>query len=1089
MDKKRWLAALVVPMLLSFFTAAAQDVKQNSNREVKSSAQKGLLSGLVLDGETNTPLEGVSVQLMEGTKKTGTVTTKDGSFALKAKSPNNLKTANLLFSYAGYNNVLLPLNGNLQKTLTIKMVPRVTDLNDVVVIGYGTQKKSLLTGSVSKLENKNLDEIPTSRLDNALEGKIAGVVVQQVDNEAGAAPKIQVRGTSSINADANPLVVVDGTPVPDGLEFVNSFDVKSIEVLKDAASSAIYGSRGANGVILVTTKSGSIGKPKYSLKVYSGLKKTYETYPIMSFSDYARKLYKEADLRADDPTVPDNKKNLISSQEKAAYIIEDQLRGAATDWQQEALRDAGIYNVQLGISGGKSDLRYYVSGNYQKDQGQMKFSQNEKASVKATLTGKLSPKISFNVSFNPSYAKRNIPGANYTDYTRFYSFLPVYQDAFTTAFIQQNSQWADVEPGDWAQARHFNGLPYEGYMPDGSYWKSSGVVSPFNTSNNTPLSIAARINRFNKYYRMLSSGYMSYAILPGLDFKSSVSAYYNQTENTTLTLTDAKKDGNVNTGEIKTTQYIDLLWENTLNYEKRLNQHHFNIMLGYTAEKTMTNTSAMFGENFPTDNFQTLNQAGTIDQSKTYTLKDQVGLVSYLGRILYDYKSKYLFAASLRSDGSSYFDKGRKYGWFPSISGGWVASSEQFMKSINWISNLKLRLSYGATGNNKIPSFAYEDLLYPSNYDFGEGTGSVILGLSPNADILANPEITWERTFEYNAGIDLGVLDNRLTLSVDYYSSKTDQLLLQQATMSFSGSNEFWNNAGSVRNKGLELSIHSVNINNKHFNWSTDLNISGNRNKLESLGEVPFLYNYGERNEIYAAIVGQTPIQFFGYKTDGIWLSQDEIDAAKDGGLISDLPEYFQPGGLKLVDVNKDNKIDASDRVAFGNPFPDFTWGFTNSFRGYGVDLSIFIQGVQGGNLINGNAFYNETKKFDRNFNNDNRWVSAAHPGDGKTPYFTNGVDMMLTDYVMESATYAALRNVIIGYTFPEKWIKKAKISSLRVYASADNLLYITGSSYRGINPESRVTSNAYSSPLVGGYQRGSFPMSRTFTLGLDLSF
>ena len=403
---------------------------------------------------------------------------------------------------------------------------------------------------------------------------------------------------------------------------------------------------------------------------------------------------------------------------------------------------------------------------------------------------------------------------------------------------------------------------------------------------------------------------------------------------------------------------------------------------------------------------------------------------------------------------------------------------------------MKLRVSYGATGNNRIPSFSFVDLLYPANYPFGAGTGNLVLGLSPNAPVLANPLITWERTFEFNSGIDLGFFANRLTLTLEYYNSITDRLLYNQATMAFTGSNEFINNSGKVRNQGIEIELGGTPVRNANFEWTANVNLTANRNKLLELGGEPFQYNFGERNEIYAAIVGSPAIQYFGYKTDGVWTSQAQIDEARSAGLSSTLSRYFMEGGLKFVDVNGDNVIDVRDRVPIGSPFPDFLWGFNNTLRYKNWDLNILAQGQQGGQLVNGDHNYNEARRFNKNVNTDNRWVSPMFPGDGKTPYFTNGENWMLTDYVVESATYASLRNVILGYRVPEGTnLKRFGLNSLRVYASAENLLYLMGNNYRGINPEARSTSSEYASPLINGYQRGAFPLMRTYTFGIDINF
>ncbi|WGQ09805.1 TonB-dependent receptor [Pedobacter gandavensis] len=1033
----------------------------------------------VVKTETGETLPGASVKVKDG--KQGTMTNPKGEFTI------TVETGKLLvFNYVGYQPQAHPVTKAENITITLHEIKNVMD--EVVVIGYGSQKKSSVTGAVSKLKNDNLDEIPTSRLDNALIGKIAGVTIQNVSSEVGADPVVRVRGFSSISAGAQPLVVVDGYPVPDGLSFVNPQDVESIEVLKDAASSAIYGSRAANGVILITTKSGVSDKPRYTFKTYYGFKKPYELNPIMTVTEYTNQLFADAALRENDPTVPANLKNLITPAERAAYVIENQIAGGPTDWQREALQEAAIKNIQLGISGGKKDLKYYLSASGQKDEAVLKYSENTRLNVKAKVDGALSKKVTFSFNFNPSYIKTQRPAVNFTDYFRFGSFLPVYHDDFTAAYVQQNSQWANVNAGDFVQARHFNGLNYSGLMPDGTTWNSNGPVEPFATSNNTPASIAGRENRSQENYRMLGGGDLSINILKGLIFKTSVGGYYTNQENSTFTLSNARKDGDVNEATIYNKQYLDFLWENTLNYTLTKGNHHFTGLLGYTTQQTKIKESNLVGRNFPTDNFKTLNQAGQIDQALTKTLEDRVGLISYLGRMTYDYKNKYLFSASFRTDGSSYFAKGQKYGSFPAVSAGWGIGKEDFMKNVNWVSNLKLRASYGATGNNNIPSFSFVNLLYPGNYSFGSGTGSVGLGLSPNSDVLANPDITWERTFEFNSGIDFGFFQDRFSLTLEYYNAVTDRLLYKQSTQSFSGSFEYINNAGKIRNQGLELEFSANTIKNKNFSWTTSFNIAGNRNKLLELGGEPFQYNYGERNEIYAAIVGRPAIQFFGYKTDGIWTSQEEINVAKASGQTSTLSKYFAAGGLKYVDVNGDQKIDVNDRVIIGSPFPDFTWGINNAFKYKGFDLNIMIQGVQGGSVINGDANYNESRKYNKNFT-ENRWISAAYPGDGKTPYYTNGENWLLTDYVIEDASYAALRNIIIGYALPNKIAKKLGVNGVRLYSSIDNVLYLMGKSYRGINPEARTTSSAYASPLVSGYQRGAFPIARTYTFGLDVNF
>jgi len=1044
------------------------------------SAQTVKIKGVV-KSEDGQGIPGVSVVVKD--TKTGVSTNEKGEYEISVQKGKILE-----FKSLGYKTHLQGVAN--ATTINVTLVEDVSSMNEVIVVGYGTQKKSTISSAVSKLENKNLDEIPTSRLDNALIGKIAGLTVQNNSSEVGSDPTLRIRGASSINANADPLVVVDGHPIADGLAFINPYDVESIEVLKDAASSAIYGSRGANGVILVTTKKGVADKPKFSVKSYYGLKEAYEVYPLLSTTEYTNLLFAEAKLRENDPSV--TTKNLINDNERAAYIIENQISGSPTDWQQESLRNAGIYNLQLNVAGGKKDMRYYVSGNLQQDQGIMKYSENNRGNVRIKLDVNLSPKLMLNVNINPTYTKIQRPSENFTNYYRFPSFLPVFHSAFTSAFVNQNSQWAHLKSGDWAQARHFTNLTYAGTMPDGSFWQSTGAVSPFSSTNNTPLSHAEREERYSESYRFQGGTDLTYNPTKELSFKTSVGTYYLSREDRTFIRSEARKDGDINSATITTANTLDVLWENTMNYKKSFGNHNFNGLLGFTVQGNSVNGSQQIGYNFPSDDFTTLNQAAYFDQAPALPINVKTGLVSYLGRINYDYQGKYIATASLRTDESSIFGPGNRRGWFPAFSAGWNIASESFMKgSKKWLESLKLRASYGETGNNRITPFSYLDLLFRSNYVFGEGTGQVSPGQSPNNVVTFGSDITWETTQSTNIGLDVGLFKNKVQFSLEYYRSITDKLLLQQAQQAITGSDSFWTNNGRIKNEGFEIEFTSNNIGTKNFNWTTSLNVATNRNKLLKLGgDEPYLFNYGERSEIYASIVGQPYVQFFGYKTEGVWNSQADADAAVASGQTSVLQGYFAAGGVKLKDVNGDNKIDLNDRVIMGSPFPDFTWGLTNTIRYKNFDLNVLMQGSQGGQLINGDLFYNESKRQNKRYI-ENRWVSPANPGDGKTPYFTNGIaaDLLLTDYGVESASYAYLRNIIVGYTFPSKALKKFKVNSLRLYGSVDNVFFITGSSYRGINPVARLTSASYASPVVSGYQRGGFPVNRTYTFGLDFNF
>lgn len=1045
-------------------------------------AQKKVITGKVISQNGNEPLLGVNIL---ADKQKGGVTTKaDGTYSITLDK----NTTTLIFSYVGFTTQTIIIGD--KTTIDVTLVPAPTINDEVVLIGYGTQKKSSVTGSVSKYQNERLDQTASSRLDQALQGKIAGVQIQNLTSEAGADPKVRVRGVTSISAGSDPLVVVDGHPLYEGLSFVNMADVASVEVLKDAASAAIYGSRGANGVILITTKSGKSNKTKYTLNYSMGYKNAYELYPMMTTTEYTNMLFYEASLKLKDPSItPPTTNQIATTAERGAYIIENVLRnGEATDWQREAIRSANTKNLQLSVSGGNSALRYYISGGYQNDQGMMYHSEYERFNVKAKLDMQLSKKVKFTFNANPSYIKRERPSVNYIDFVRFQSYLPVYLTEELAAFVRQDPQYANVKAGDFAQARYFNNRVYNGVMPDGSIWVNSSPVTPFSTSNNTPKSVMETRKITTNDYRILSSGDMTINIIPGLDFKSLGSAFVRYSSGLDFAKRNSNRAGDVNKGVYTSLLFVDLLNENTLNYKKQYKKHSFDLLAGFTAQTTRIKEEQTTGLDYPSDNITTLNTALTIDQANTFNTRTERGLLSYLGRVIYSYDNKYLLNVSFRADGSSYFGPGHKWGYFPGASIGWVVSREKFMENVNWLSNLKLRASVGPTGNNNIGDYLFVDKLYAANYPFGQGTGTSAVGQVPSRSVLSNPEITWELTNQVNTGIDVALFKNAINFSVDYYVSKTRQLLLQQSALGFTGVPSFINNIGKVKNTGIEFEITSNNIRKKNFSWTTSGNISHNNNKVLQLGEEAFLLNQGERTELYMNRVGDPVIQFYGYKTDGVWLSQQQITDAQAAGLTSSLSNVFAPGGLKLVDINGDNKIDADDRTVIGNPYPDFNWGISNNFTFHSFDLSFLFQGVQGGSLINGDANYNETKRYNKNYNK-NRWVSPMFPGDGMTPYSTVGFNWMLTDYVVEDASYYALRELMIGYTLPDKFIKRLKLSSLRVYFSGQNLYFHSASGYRGINPEARFTSGPYSTPLVDGYQRGAFPMAKTFLFGIDLNF
>ncbi len=1008
-------------------------------------AQSFTVTGTVADSQGGVP--GVNVKVKGST--TGTITDMDGKFTLNVPSSKSV----LVISYIGYTTQEIPVNN--QKILNINLKEDTKVLDEVVVVGYGVQKKSHLTGSVSKMDVNNLTDIPVTQVDQLLQGKIAGVNIQNSTSEAGAAPQIRVRGMGSISADSSPLIVIDGYPVPEGLSTLDMADIASIEVLKDAASAAIYGSRAANGVILVTTKEGNASKAKYSVKASTGLKWAYKLHPIMSSKDYYNMMGYEAALQ--------NKS--IAANDEAFGLINNY-----TDWQREGLQDTPqIHQVQLSVSGGKKDITYYISGNYAQEDGIMINSNYKRLNLRSRINAKLSKRVDLSLNIAPSYTKTETPSTNFIDFYRTPSFMPVRHTEETAALTGKAI-------GSWARGSDFSNIMYT--REDGTQVKAS----PFNTSNNNPKSLMDTEERFKEDYNLQANSSINVQIMKGLTFTTSNGFYIKYRQNNEYRNYESRKDEESAMGTYKNRLYVDLLSENTLNYIGKKGKHDYAALLGYTAQTTSETTASIVGLGFPTDYVHTLNAATSFDVSQTNTIKFRTAMMSALARVNYSYADKYLVSASLRTDGSSLFADGKQWGWFPSVSLGWRASEEAFLKGVSWLNMLKLRASFGVTGNNNIPANSYYNLLYASNYALGSGTGALIPGLGKTTSTKGNHDITWEQTYEYNAGIDFSALDNRISLTLEGYYSITKQLLFKQPVVSFMGYSDYWNNIGRIRNSGIEIELNTHNIRTKNFEWTTSFNLSSNFNKLLELSGEERLISTGERNETYLAQVGHRAISFFGYKTDGVYLNQADLDASPHLASAT-------PGSLKIVDINDDGVINDKDRTVIGNPFPKATWGISNTFRWKGFDLYFLIQGVSGLDVFNGDGYYTESKKFNRNYVKD-RWISAEYPGNGRTPTVGSaGISWEFTDYMIEDGSFVALRDVVLGYTFDKKKLKKAGLNSLRLYASGQNLLYFWGKSYRGINPEARVTTGSYSSPLVNGYQRGGFPIQSTVNIGFELNF
>lgn len=1030
-----------------------------------SAYSQRMVTGRVTDAQG--PLPGASVTVRNAAVPTGTVTDADGNYTIRVPDSKTI----LVFSYIGYIEQAEAAGNRTVVNVTLKEDTKLLD--EVVVIGYGTQAKSHLTGSVSRLDGQTLINIPVSDVTTALQGAMSGLTVSNETSEVGVTPSIRVRGTGSISAESEPLVIIDGFPVAGGLSSVNAADVQSVEILKDAASAAIYGSRAANGVIMVTTKSGTPDKPKYTFKFYQGFKYAYRLHDLMTSSEWLGLLTDEAGQGG--PAVP-------TAARGAAYL---ESRMGTTYWQKEGLRDlAGITNVQMSVSGGRKETKYFISAAYTRDEGVMLQNSLDKLSFRAKLDTRLSKLVSLGANLSGTYTETERPKNNFIDFYRTPSFLPVYHNDYSTELTGY---------AGFARGSHFNNILTPTGDPDAEGNPALEKSSPFSSANNNPRSVMANTTRRSESFQGLASLYLTVELCKGLQFKTSnglnvrfAPSYYYGNK-------DATKDKEESRATYFSTLYVDLLSENTLNYHLdfgKSKEHGIDALLGYTVETTRNQRVAMTATGFATDDIRTLNAAtvytlagngnGNTDGTGTFRYPDVV-LESYLGRINYHYLGRYLLSASLRLDRSSLFSSGNRNAWFPSVSLGWRVSEEKFMQQAEAVSNLKLRASYGVTGNNRIGYDAALEVLNSANYVTGAGNGQLVSGSANTSSTLANPHITWEKTDEFNYGLDLGLFNNRVNFSIDAYYSVTRALLFEQPTQSFTGFRFYWNNIGKVRNAGVEIQAETHNIRKRRFAWDTQLNFSLSRNKLLELGGERQVINQGERSECYIARVGSPLIQFYGYKTAGVWNSAEEIEAN---------PHFSNdvPGGLRIADTNGDGSLTPDDRVPLDDPYPDFTWGITNTFRLGRFDVSFLIQGVQGITVYNGDVYYNETVKWNKAYT-DGRWVSAGAPGNGRTPYLKLGYDICLTDYPLQNASYACLRNFTLGYDLPAAAVSKMKLSGVRFYVSGSNLFYLWGGGYKGINPESRMTSSQYASAMIAGYQRGGFPLTTTLSAGFDIQF
>lgn len=964
-------------------------------------AQKVTVSGQVVDS-MNEPIIGASI--MENGTSNGTITNYDGRFELQVN-----QGATLTFSYMGYKTVEL----KAAPTMAVTLQEDAELLDEVVVIGYGTVKRKDVTTAISTVSTKDLDVRPIVSAAQAIQGKAAGVSVMQPNGAPGAEMSIRVRGTTSFNGSNDPLYVVDGVPV-DNIKFLSPNDIESLQILKDASSAAIYGSRAANGVIIITTKGGAKGDAKISFNAQLSLSKVSNKIKPLN-----AKQYKELQDEIDMISLPDD--------------LTDQ-----TDWFDEAYSTGVLQSYQASISNGNEKMQYFLSGGYTDDKGTLKSAYYKRYSFRANLDSEVRKwlRVSANVSYS-DYTSNGVQtglGANRGGVVLSVINTPTYAPVWNTEEGKTNQYY-----------NNFYGI--------------NNITNPLENMER------GKYGR-NHESRLIASGSAIITFMPELNLKSSFTIDRRNALSTSFLDPITTAWGRQNYGTASDNRNVNtvLTFDNVLTYNKSFGKNNVEVMAGSSWTDSDYRNSWINASHFRGSTIQTLNAANKISWDNTGTSISQWGIMSYFGRVAYNYDSKYLLTANMRMDGSSKLHPDHRWGTFPSFSAAWRISSEAFMEDLEWLDDLKIRGGWGQTGNQSgIGDYSYLLLYNISRQKWWEEGKENAL---PNLDqaSLRTKDLRWETTTQTNVGIDFTAFNNRLTITADYYFKKTTDMLMNAAVPGGQGATSIKRNEGAMTNKGFEFSVNSKNIQGT-FNWDTDFNISFNRNKLTKL-ELQKVYLDGRTSDftdeqVVRNEVGRPLGGFYGYISDG-------VD-----------PET---GELMYRDLTGDGKISASDRTYIGDPNPDFTYGLTNTFSWKNLNLTIFIQGSYGNDIFNASRIETEGMYDGKNQSTRvlNRW---RIPGQ-----ITNvpkaGFDLKNSTYFVEDGSYLRVKDVSISYNIQLPILKKAGISRLQPYFTATNLL--TWTKYKGMDPEVNQWGNSGS---VQGIDWGTYPHSKSFVFGINVEF
>lgn len=972
-------------------------------------AQDRIVRGKVTTPEDGSGLPGVSV-FVKGTSK-GAVTDQEGKYQIQVTPQENL----LLFSFIGY--IAQEVSIENREVINVVLQIDTKQLSEVVVVGYSTNDKRLLTESVGIVKSETIKDLPVAGIDGVLQGQTAGVQVLQNSGTPGGAMSVRVRGTSSISGSGQPLYVVDGIPVTTGdyaqvgysgqginaLSDLNPSEIESFSVLKDAAAAAIYGARGSNGVILITTKRGKTGASAISFNTYQGLQQTWRRLDMLDkrqWMEYRNDLagtpqYTEADMN--NPNIPN------------------------TNWQDVIFRSAPISSYDLSITGGDEKTKFYASGSYLKQTGILIASDFTRVNGRFNVDHRVNNKLNIGASLGFTYSKTNRIDSD------------------------------DTEDGILP-----NGISTPAIFPVYNF-DANGRRTGYNEAGpySNPKSIADQAKNENFTFRTISNVFAGYQILPGLTFTTKWSVdFYNLREHAFEygTRLGMRYNG---LGFETYTNVLNLVSNNILQYEKSIDKHTFDIMAGYSFEKKQVRDIYIRGQDYASADLEYLSSASTF--ISPYASAFDQGIRSFFGKANYNFDNKYLVGFSARVDASTNFGSNNKNGFFPAVSAAWRMSEESFIKdNISSISQLKIRSSYGLLGNDNIPAFQYAELY---------GTGSYNSRPAIFQNNMPNPNLKWETTAQFDIGLDVGLFEDRFTITADFYNKRTRDLLLSRPLPPNSGFSSIVENIGEMENKGIELTL-GANHNLGPVIWTSQLNLSANRNKVLKLyNNQPILDVSGEGAN--AIIVGQPIGVFYAYKSLGVDPSTGDIVFADKDGI---------------------NGITSEDRMIVGSPQPDFIGGFTNTFNYAGFDLSIFLQFSYGNNMFNGsNRFLESLRGADNQTTHVlKRW---RQPGDiTDVPRATNGptaeLNRRVSSRFVEDGSYLRIKNLTFGYSFNKELLQRVHISNLRLYMSIQNLFTFTR--YTGLDPEVNYSGN---STDALGTEFFTYPQARAFTLGLNLKF